>query len=601
MRKKRITTIEHPDYRAFSSDWTRWRLTYEGGRAFIFQYLVRYSKREEQGEFEFRRDITYCPAFAAAALDEVKNAIFQRMTDISRVGGSVSYNAAVNANDQNGKVYGVDMLGKSMNNFIGGHCLIELLLMGKVGVYVDMPPKPEGTTLRDDANRRPYCYMYKAEDIRSWARDIPGEPNQFSSLLLRDTIYQTDSSSSLPIGTTYRYRHFKVLSDNTVSCQFYDKNDNPTDVNGVTQSVPTPVILNIPRIPFVLFELSNSLMSSICEYQIALLQLASTDISYLVKANFSFYVEQFDPAGETFLRAAGQRDVNFDAQGQLVAGAQTGTAADAAKNKEQEIKVGATQGRRYAKGLNQPAFINPDTDPIRASMEKQNQLKEEIRTLVALALSNVKPKMASAESKQLDQQGLEAGLSYVGLELENGERRIAQFWAMYEKSDPATVNYPERYSLKSEEERRKEAKELAELMNRVPSMEYKRQILKKIVEILIGHTSTEEQLIKIYKEIDEAKVLETDPEVISKDIEQGVLPLEYAAEAKGYPEDSTKKAAGEHAARLARIAKSQESKTDGAARGVKDLGGKTSSEEKVDSKDTTDDDVVTSKQRGEGQ
>ena len=32
----------------------------------------------------------------------------------------------------------------------------------------------------------------------------------------------------------------------------------------------------------------------------------------------------------------------------------------------------------------------------------------------------------------MDNQGLEAGLSYIGLVLESAERRIAEFWAAYE-------------------------------------------------------------------------------------------------------------------------------------------------------------------------
>ncbi len=96
------------------------------------------------------------------------------------------------------------------------------------------------------------------------------------------------------------------------------------------------------------------------------------------------------------------------------------------------IKVGATHGRTYDKGMNPPAFINPSAEPLRASLELQDRLKRDIRELVNLAVSSLAVR-ASAESKAMDNQGLEAGLSYIGLLLESAERQIAEFWAAYEE------------------------------------------------------------------------------------------------------------------------------------------------------------------------
>ena len=73
------------------------------------------------------------------------------------------------------------------------------------------------------------------------------------------------------------------------------------------------------------------------------------------------------------------------------------------------IKVGATHGRTYDKGMNPPAFINPSAEPLRASLELQDRLKRDIRELVNLAVSSLAVR-ASAESKAMDNQGLEAGL-----------------------------------------------------------------------------------------------------------------------------------------------------------------------------------------------
>src|SRR5690606_23205445 len=111
-----------------------------------------------------------------------------------------------------------------------------------------------------------------------------------------------------------------------------------------------------------------------------------------------------------------------------------GTAATATKAKEHDLKVGVVHGRRYGKGLDRPGFIHPSSEPIKASMAKQDALKNDIRTLINLSLSNIKPKMASAESKSLDERGLEAGLSNIGLVLEHCERKIAHYWSLYEGS-----------------------------------------------------------------------------------------------------------------------------------------------------------------------
>lgn len=87
---------------------------------------------------------------------------------------------------------------------------------------------------------------------------------------------------------------------------------------------------------------------------------------------------------------------------------------------ETDIKVGATHGRAYDKGMQQPAFINPSGEPLKASLELQERLKRDIRELVNLAVSSLAVRV-SAESKAMDNQGLEAGLSYIGL-LDSGGR-----------------------------------------------------------------------------------------------------------------------------------------------------------------------------------
>src|SRR5581483_6783238 len=163
-RKIGIQDIQHPKYSLKIREWYKWRLSWQTGPQYIEQYLKPFSKREGAEEFQARKQMTYIPAFAKASVKEVVDSIYQRMIDVTRVGGDDTYQKACEGTDG-----GVDLMGNSMNTFIGQKILPELLTMGVVGVYVDMP-KVDAQTQADllDKNARPYVYLYEAEDIRSW-------------------------------------------------------------------------------------------------------------------------------------------------------------------------------------------------------------------------------------------------------------------------------------------------------------------------------------------------------------------------------------------------------------------------------------------------
>src|SRR5215471_6516892 len=103
-----ITQIEHPEYQDTYIDWQRWRDAYYGGRKFINLYLQQFSSIEDKTDFEIRRMVSYCPRFAGAAIDDVKNSIYQRLVDITREGGTQTYRDACA-----GGQFGVDLLGSS--------------------------------------------------------------------------------------------------------------------------------------------------------------------------------------------------------------------------------------------------------------------------------------------------------------------------------------------------------------------------------------------------------------------------------------------------------------------------------------------------------
>ena len=545
-----VKDIRHPDYEAMIILWGKYRKTFTGGQCFINAFLKPFSSREDAKDFAIRKSLTYAPAHAKAAVMEVKNAIFQRMPDIKRNAGTKSYKDAVA-----GRNNGVDRDGNTMDSFIGRKVLPDLLSIGKIGIFIDRPKLPENADKRDANQNPPYLYTYAAEDILSWSMDE--DTQQLTALLLRDTIDDVDFDTGLVVGSITQYRHLQ-LTNGGVAVTFYDKDGK----------LKGGEILTLNMIPFVVMEISHSLLTDIADYQIALLNLASSDINYAIKSNYPFYVEQFDPiADQPYVRTAFDEsdDDTPEAEGEGTAG----EAADAATAKNPAVRVGVAQGRRYPKDLNPPSFIAPPTQPLKASMEKQEQMKTEILQLLNLAISTLKPTRASAESKREDARGLEAGLSYIGMELEYGERQIQKIWAMYEQEDiNPSVSYPRNYSLRSEESRRKEAKELLDEMPKLPSKMAQRELAKEAAEILLGHRISDEDLDRVLKEIDDAKVIVIDPNVIDMDLENGIVSAKTASEARLYPDGDVEIAQEEQAKRAAAIVSAQ---SNMAARGAGDL------------------------------
>lgn len=586
-----ITLLQHPIYKTSLPDWEKFRLTYEGGSAFIDRYLKKFSTREDDDDFRLRKCISYCSAFAKSGLMEIKNSIFQRITDISRLGGTKKYiDACLGING------GVDRRGKDMDSFIGLKVLEDLLVIGKIGVYVDRSPLPENATRAQTAASRPYVYAVKAEDIISWTESSESE-SEYVDLLLREELYKYDDTYGLVCDTVQRYRHVFIDDvDGKVHVVFYDQHGKQIDRAGNESS--EEIVLNLTRIPFVPFQITGSLLTDIADYQIALMNLNSSDMNYGVRSNFPFYTEQAD-ARSTFQA--------------MLRGSQgdEGTGAEAATAKSEDVDLGAVSGRRYGKGLERPGFIHPSPEPLYASMEKEEQMKAEIRQLINLNVSNLSPRSASADSKAMDMSGLESGLSYIGIELERGERQIAEHWMAYEgSSEKVTIRYPKRYNIRTDEERQKEAEALGKQIAVVPSKTYQKAVAKKIARVVVGAEVTNDELLKIYKEIDASEAVIGDPEIIRGDVEAGLLSKKLGAKIRQYPEGDVDIAEHEHRDRILALAEAQAAKQgpaadaeNPAARGNPDGSAdpkKDAKDEKAKSRDTTDKDSTKPPVRGPG-
>lgn len=592
-----LNKIRHPQHTLMSLEWEKFRLAFEGGIFFKSKYLRKFSTRETTEDFNLRREMSHVPAHAKAAILDIRNAIFKRMVDITRKDGPESYIKAVA-----GLNHGVDGKGNSMNSFIGQVVMPELLVLGRVGLYVDKPQiLNERLSLADARKFTPYIYHYQAEDIFSWHFN---ELNRLDVVLLRDHDFTTDKITGLIDGEIENFRLLKLIEldgRNQVELSRFGLSQRGPGLgsagpmanrsaNPPLTMLEDPMIIDIPEIPFVLMELDTSLMTDIADYQISLLNLASSDVNYALKSNFPFYTEMFHPSAE--LPNLRHDEVGGD-----------GTAAQADSANARQQKTGVSQGRRYPIGTDRPGFIHPSSEPLIASMKLQEKLKQDIRELVSLNLTNTK-----SVSNRLDGTGIEGGLANIGLELEFGERNVGRIWSLYESDNggEVTVKYPDNYDMRTDEDRRKEAEELREILPTVPSKTFQKQTTKDIITIMQGHKVSLAELQTMHAEIDRAVVIVTDPKIIRSDHEAGFVGDKLASELRGYPKGEADKAAEDHAKRAARIVTAQMAEVDmkrGQARGVPALDSETDSgvTERAEANDTTTQLSEEDRTRGEGQ
>lgn len=557
-----LINSRHPDYLYEALEWEAYRDTFRGGEHFRDHYLRKLSTDESQQEYERRKDITPIPAFAKQAVLEVRNSIYQRLADVTRKGGTESYQQAMQRN--------VDRENNSMNEFIGVKVLTELLVMGRVGIYVDAPDVLP-TTLSERVPS-PYLYHYAVEDILSWEKETEEELGQFRSVLLRDRVvnYKTHYGKvQLPSGERKeRYRLlYRDPDDFTVRVKMFNDKEEVMELPG---SEPDgSIILDLPYIPFLMPDIGGSLLKDVWTYQVTLLNLLSGAVNFDLSSNVPYLTIQTD------LRTAGSHLKKPNAPNGPEAGNQ--------QSSEAKEKIGSTRGRYYDKDVDRPDFIAPPAENLLASLKLQDKLQDDIRRMVNLAVEGkAGSRTESGEAKKISAQGLEAGLSYIGTVLQGSEQRIAEIWAHYEnKSRPqiAAVAYPARYALKSDEERLDEAEKLMTIADKTPSQKAKREVYKRILTLMLEDRVTPEELRSMHNEVDNAKYTRTDLDFIIEARKEGLVSDETASQALGFASGEVEKAAEDHAERLERILKSQSrigeqnagGASNAAARGVSDL------------------------------
>lgn len=438
--------IRHPDYALSVTDWLLYRSVMGKSSKFIDDHL--YPLTDQDNSLAYRRQTAYNPGYVKYGITRIKNAIFDRMDQITRTGGSPAYQNAMRNN--------IDRRNNSMNHFISTEVLLDLMVMGRIGVMVDN----NATMYASD--RTPYLYTYQAEDILNWHVTLDG----LQMVLLCQRV-PSFSSDGLVNGTEFRYQYIQKTSNGVLSMYL--------DASG---KVISSQELDLPRIPFVLIDLPYSLIDMVAKHQVAALNLASQDMYFGLRANIPFYTEQIDSTYDF---------------------------AQSQQKEETKIEIGVSKGRQYPKGLERPQFINPSTDPLHASIEKQRQIQEDVDKLLDLAVSNLTASRVSEGTRKTEFRGLEGGLSALGKFLEAAENMIALIWSDYESSNSiARVIYPNSYQMESDDQRLTNGEKTCNIFSRIESKTAKQMAAKKVIANLLGPRTSKETLDTIDREIDKA-------------------------------------------------------------------------------------------------
>lgn len=505
-----MINITYGGYHQNTQWWLRWRQCFDAGINFRNLYLKKYSTRETDADFELRKEITPTEPHAKYALLEQRDAITQHLHEVERCGPE-EYLSAMRHN--------CDGAGNSFNAFLSKTIIPELLVIGQVGVIVDRAAVQIMTKADEAAS--PYVYVIRAEDKLSFTTDSQGN---YTKLLVRRHTTLQDDKYGLNSGSKSEQVLFEKI-DSRIKVTTNPDEDNQT-----------VVYLDLEHIPYAEAALSDSPMKDIAEYQIALLNLISSDVSYGISSNFPFYIEQ----------AKGQR---------LYGNAKS----EESEQTGEETVTGPTRGRYYQG--EKPAFINPSPEPLRASIDLRNDLKTSIRQILQLTLARLKPTRASGESKNSDTSEKETGLAAITIELQNFENKIADLFCDYlGEDDEAEVKYPDSYQAPSVQDRSDEISMLTDVATTSTSKSLRQACACKIAKIALGPSDDDIEDIETEIEGLDLPVVKIDD--IKTLHEAGLIDTETGTVLAGFTPEIAVKAAKDHEARLARIAIAQ---TQGAA------------------------------------
>lgn len=499
----------------------RWRLIKNGGDDFVEEFLARREK-EDPTSFSTRRGLTYDPATASSAIDDVINSLAARL-DVSRTGGSAEYQDIVAGN-----MGGVDKNGSSMNDFLIKETIPELCFMGKTCWLI------QNFTDDSDLRKVPYIVQHTAEQMFNWAyRD-----GQLTAFAVKFPAAKINPDTGFMDDEVDVIRAFK-LTDSGVETWLQDESD--VELDPITLEAGTSrTTLNLTKIPVVVFSLPVALLSKIDKMQIAMLNLESADIEWLRVANITLYIEQ----GNGFPNSSLIKSTD-----------------DTEEEDAFEVTLGSKNGRRYGLGMNPPAFISPPADPIRTSMEKQKQIETKTKEILKATMASMS--LASAESIQLLGQGMESCLFIIGTVLKLGEDQFADTFHEYlnRADNDVTVSYPKKYELRTEAERHKKVREIKDLAKTVGSNTAKKYLEIDAVKTLLDGRVPYADMQTIEQEIRDSEFCIYDPETVTALVESGIISHQLASKSLGAPDTDYAAAEEEHIRRIVAVQVSQTSGT----------------------------------------
>jgi len=507
-------------------DWFEWRYCYEGGAPFRDEFLEKYPGKEDDDAFARRKKLTPIPTYAKRSINRVRNSLTSRLVDVNRNGGSDKWSDAITGQNR-----GVDLRGSEMGSFIAKKVIAEMLVMSQVGVLIDAPNINPRSQAEVPANFSPYLQRFRREDYPILIPAREDSVSDWAHLLLK--VENEDYNALTGEGDCEREWRYYWLEDDEIA-RFGKV--NVAFMNDDAQLTRPIFKSNLDMIPFVLFDINQSLIADACHHDIAILNMTSADTSYGIDANYSTLTRQRGNAGTE------------------------GSHLDGGKG-EDTVKTGSQKGLWYGKGYERPGYISPDVAPIQWSIEQRRELKTESEDLVF------------GHIQGLGGDGsVEDGLAFIGRCMQTAERRIWDHWVIFEETRESkrkipTIHYPDDWSLKTDEERLAEATAFMKLANVMVGRLNKQAMSVAAADKMHRGRKSTEQLNKIKAEIKKAPYAIADPDVVFKAKDAGLMSRETGSLALGNLPGESEKAEADDAARAAAVAVAQSDAAKGAARG----------------------------------
>ena len=166
---------EHPEYRAQSGLWARYRDLYAGGEQFrqnAREYLVRRHK-EPADVYGERLERTFYENYVGSIIDWYATTLFRREPILTYEGQDDAARKFFNQFTED-----CDLRGTPMSEFFRRH-VVDAMVAGRSYILIDFPRIPAQASTRAEEDllgkSRAYLSSYPAESVINWQKDERGE------------------------------------------------------------------------------------------------------------------------------------------------------------------------------------------------------------------------------------------------------------------------------------------------------------------------------------------------------------------------------------------------------------------------------------------